>query len=215
VFKSLPLHNYAFYGKDKKRLFSFGFLMIGGNFPNISFQTFYVSKEETNSPLLIEIIKIGKKLKESGFLTEEISATISIGYGKRILINSEVEDFSKIKKEEIIEIVDYDPIKNNLLLIGPVEPRLETPVHWMIHHAREEINAVVEIHDSGFAEKLNKKIPVIDDKYPISSIEHIKEVLRGLRDSKNIVIKNQSVLFIGANLTKIEELIFKTYEDLK
>jgi len=189
--------------------------MIGGNFPNISFQTFYVSKEETNSPLLIEIIKIGKKLKESGLLKEDTSATISLGYGKRILINSEVEDFSKIKKEEIIEIVDYDPIKNNLLIIGPAEPKVETPVHWMIQHAREEITATIEIHDSGFAEKLNKTMPIVDDKYPISSVEHIKEILRGLRDSKKIVVKNESVLFIGTNLAEVEELIFKTYEGLK
>lgn len=189
--------------------------MIGGNFPNISFQTFYVSKEETNSPILIEIIKIGKKLKDSGLLKEDTSATISLGYGKRVLINSDVEDFSKIKKEEIIEVVDYDPIKNNLLIIGPVEPKLETPVHWMIHHARSEINAAVEIHDSVFAEKLNKKIPVVDDKHQISSIEHIKEVLRSLRDSKKVIIKNESILFIGNNLPEVEELIFKTNEDLK
>jgi len=189
--------------------------MIGGNFPNISFQTFYASKEETNSPLLIEIIKIGKKLKESNILTKDSSAVISIGYGRRILINGEVGDFSKIKKEEIIEIVDYNPIKNNLLIIGPAEPNYKTPVHWMIHYSRNEINAVVEIQNSIFAEKLNKKIPAIGDKYPIGSIDFIKEVLRNLKDSKKIIIKNESVLFVGNSMQKVQDLIIETFEDLK
>jgi len=184
--------------------------MIGGNFPNISFQTFYVSKEETNSPQIIEIIKIGKKLKESNILTKDASATISIGYGRRVLINGEVQDFSKIKKEEIIEIVDYDPIKNNLLIIGPAEPTYKTPVHWMIHHSRKEINAVVELQSSVFAERLNKKIPVIDDKYPTGSIDFIKEVLRGLKDSEKLIIKNESVLFVGNSIKQVEDSVLKT-----
>jgi len=189
--------------------------MTGDVFSNLTFQSFFISNEITNSPLLVEIIKTSKKLKDKGVLADNSSATISLGFGKRILINGEVEDFSKIKKEEIIEIADYNPIKNILLVIGPIEPKVETPIHWMIHHARAEVNSIIQIHNSNLAEKLNKKIPIVDDKYPIISIEHIKEVLKALRNSNKIIIKNESILFIGKRLDDIEDNIFKTFEEIK
>ena len=189
--------------------------MVKETLPNLSFQSFFISNEITNSPLLVEIIKTGKKLKEKGILTDNTSATISVGFGKRILINGEVEDFSKIKKEEIIEIVDYNPIKNILLVIGPIEPKIESPIHWMIHHARYEVNSIVQINNSNLVEKLRKKIPIIDDKYPIGSIENIKEVLKGLKNSNKIIVRNDNILFIGKRLYDIEETIFKIVEEIK
>lgn len=189
--------------------------MNGSIFPNISFQSFYISREETNSPLLIDFIKTGKKLKEKGILPDNTSATISLGFGKRILINSDVEDFSNIKKEELIEIADYDPIKNILLVIGPMEPKIETPIHWMIHRAREEVNSIVQINNSILAEKLINKLPIVDDKYPIGTIENIKEILKSLRDNNKIIIGSNRILFVGNRLRDVEDIIFKTFEGLK
>lgn len=189
--------------------------MNGGSLPNISFRSFYVSREVTNSPLLVDIIKIGKKLKQVGILTDETSATISLSFGKRILINGEVDDFSSIKKEEIVEIADYDPIKKALLVIGPIEPKIETPIHWMIHHARGEVNSVVQIYNNDLASKLVEKLPMIDDKYPPGSIEDIKEVLKGLRDSEKVILRNESVLFVGNRIDDVQDLILKTFEEIK
>lgn len=188
--------------------------MKKGSFPNLSFQSFYISKEQTNSPLLVNIIKIGKKLKEKGILPDNTSATISLGFGKRILINSDVEDFSNIKKEELIEIVDYNPIKNILLVIGPMEPKIETPIHWMIHHARKEVNSIVQIYNGTLAEKLFNNIPLVNDKYPIGSIENIKEILKSLSFNNKIIIGYDSILFVGNRLSEVEDIIFKTFEEL-
>ena len=127
------------------------------------------------------------------------------------MINSDVEDFSNIKKEELIEIADYDPIKNILLVIGPMEPKIETPIHWMIHHAREEINSIVQINSSILAENLVNKLPIVDDKYPIGTIENIKEILKSLRDNNKIIIGSNSILFVGNRLRDVEDIIFITF----
>lgn len=172
---------------------------------DLRFQTFYVSKEETNCPLSIEIIKLGKKLKENGILTEDGRAVFSIKFGKRIIINSKIEDFSSIKREELLEVVDFDPIKNNLLLIGSATPLVETSLHWMIHHAREDVNVILQIKKTAFINKI-KEVDVTD-KYPIGSIDNTKEVLKVLRDKKKVAVKNNDLLFVGRNISDIEKQI--------
>jgi ribulose-5-phosphate 4-epimerase/fuculose-1-phosphate aldolase len=188
--------------------------MIGGNFPNISFETFYVSKEEPNNVLIPEIVRIGKKFKKMN-LFDESSGIISLSYGKRVLINGNVEDISNIKRKELFEIVDYDPVKNNLLIIGVTEPRLETPVHWMIHHARSDVNIVIQINNLELVEKLQKKIVETEKDYLPGTFDQIKDVLSLLHDNKKLIIKNQGVLFVGNSIKEAEELVVKTVEGVK
>ena len=168
-------------------------------------QSFYVSKEETNCPLIIEIIKISKKLKEKNILKKDSDAIFSIGFGERMIINEIVKDFSNIKREELLEVVDFDPIKNNLLLIGPTEPRIETSLHWMIHHARNDVNFVVQIKKTDLINKI--KDADVTDKYPIGSIENTKEVLKALSTNKKVAIKNNGLLIVGRNTADIEKQI--------
>ena len=168
-------------------------------------QIFYVSKEETNCPLIIEIIKLSKKLKETNILKKDSEAIFSLTFGKRMIINGTVKDFSNIKRDEFLEVVDFDPIKNNLLLIGPVEPKIETSLHWMIHHARNDVNFVVQIKKTNIINKI-KDIDVTD-KYPIGSLDNTKEVLKALRTNKKVIIKNNGLLIVGRNIADIEKQI--------
>ena len=168
-------------------------------------QVFYISKEETNCPIIIEIIKISKKLKELKVLKEDSDAIFSLTFGKRMIINGNVKDFSNIKREEFLEVVDFDPIKNNLLLIGSEEPKIETSLHWMIHHARDDVNFIVQIKKTDIINKITN-VDVIN-KYPIGSIDNTKEVLKALRTNKKVIIKNNGILIVGINTADVEKQI--------
>jgi len=189
--------------------------MIDRNLTNIRFQTFFVSREQSSCPLITAIARLGKKLKDSDILENVTSVIVSLGYGKRILINSNYADFTKVKRENLLEIVDYDPVKKVLLAIGPGEPLIETPVHWMIHHARDDVNAIVQINNEELAEKLTKKYPTTEKEKPSGTLDLAKEILKTLRTGKNIVIKNKGILFIGNNVKEVENAVLKICEDLK
>ena len=164
-----------------------------------NFQIFYVSKEESNCPLIADSIRLQKELKSKGF----DDVIISQRYGKRILIDT----INHINlKQSFLEIVDYDPIRNVLLIMGSNKPRIETPLHWFIHHAREEVNAIVQINDESIFEKL-KNTPITEKDYSIVTLEQIKEVLKHLKNSKKIIIKNLGVIFIGNNIKEVGNLI--------
>jgi len=189
--------------------------MRKGNLPDFSFQTFYVSKEESNCPLISEIIKTNKKLREKDVFKKIDQIIFSLRYIKRILIIADKINFKDIKQGDFIEIVDYDPLKRVILLIGPKEPRIETPIHWLIYNSRIEINAIIQINDETIAEKLENKLPTTEKNYPAGTLEQAKEILRCLRDSKIVVIKNQGVLFVGNNTKEVEDLAIKTFEEFK
>lgn len=189
--------------------------MIGENYPNLSFQTFFVSKEISKCPLISEIISISEKFKTIDLLENINDISVSIKYGKRILINVRNIDFSELKAEDFLEIIDYDPFKKVLMAIGLKEPRIETPVHWLIHHARNEVNAIIQIDDIQLVEQLEKKIPRIEKEYPTGSLEQIKEILKILNISKKILINNQNAIFVGSNMKDAEDLVLNTYEEMK
>jgi hypothetical protein len=163
--------------------------MFDENLTISSLQTFYVSKEESNCPLISEIIRIGKKLKEYDMIENPDKTIMSISYGKRLLINANNTNFVELKQKDFLEIVDFDPVKNVLLTMGPKEPCIDTSVHWLIHHSRNEVNAIIQVYDIR-AGKLEKKYPITDKEYPNGTLEQVKEVLRLLIDSKIVIIKN-------------------------
>jgi len=185
--------------------------MIG----NKQFKTFYVSKEESNCPLIVKAIEIGKEFKKQDFPFKLDNITISLKYGKRLLMNADNTNIKDLKREDFLEIIDYDPLKKVMLLMGSKLPRIDTSVHWLIHHARDEINAVIQINDKDLSEKLGEKIPLTKDKYPSGTLGLAKEILKCLSESKKINIKNQGILFVGDNIMDIKNITKNTFEELK
>jgi len=181
-----------------------------------SFQTFYVSKEKSHSAFIPKIIKLGKKIKELGLLKEN-AGTISLGYGKRMLINASYTDLGDIQTEDIVEVVDYDPVKKIALTIGEKIPDEETPVHWIVQHAREDINTIIQINGENIIERFSNFLPATEKEQPSGTLEQAKETLKTLRTSnnKNIILKNKGVIFVGHSLKEVEDLIIKTSEETK
>jgi ribulose-5-phosphate 4-epimerase/fuculose-1-phosphate aldolase len=186
--------------------------MIEGKIPNFSFQTFYTSREVSNCQLISEIIRIIKRFEKIDLLKENIDISISMKYGKRVLINAKNIDIKKINPNGFLEIVDYDPLKKVLLLMGPKEPRIETPIHWLIHHAREEVKAIIQIDNEKIDEKISKKLSTTDKEYQKGTLEQAKEILFKLRNSKIVIIKNQGVIFVGESIKDAEDSVIKIFE---
>lgn len=186
--------------------------MIRDNITDLYFQTFYISRETSRSPLLTEIIRANRRFKEQSIL-ENAKMIISLRYGKRILINGNYSDSGKLDVEDFLEIVDYDPIKKIVLAIGQNEPCIETPLHWLIHHARNDVNAIIQLNGENILSRKISNIPITENDWAIGTIELVKEVLKKLRNSKKILIKNIGALFVGLDLKEAETLALETCKE--
>jgi len=174
--------------------------------PGPALQTFFVSRETSNCPLISEMIKLGQRLEEIGLADKETSI-VSLDYGKRLLINAKNIDLKKMTQHDVVEIVDYDPLKNILMVIGIKDPCVETPVHWIIQKARHDINALLQVNSTTLFEKLKGTLPTTEKESPSLTLDHAKEILKTLRTGKTILIKNEGILFGGINIKEIHDTV--------
>jgi len=174
--------------------------------PSPMLQTFFVSRETSNCPLISEMIKLGQRLEEIG-LTDKETSIVSLDYGKRLLINAKNIDLKKMTQHDVVEIVDYDPLKNIMMVIGTKDPCLETPVHWIVQKARHDINALLQVNSTTLFEKLKGTLPTTEKETQPTTLDRAKEILKTLRTGKTILIKNEGILFGGINIKEIQNAL--------
>jgi hypothetical protein len=179
--------------------------------PAPALHTLFVSRETSNCPLLSDMVTLGQSLQEVG-LTDKDTGILSMDYGKRLLINAKNADLKKLTQQDIVEIVDYDPLKNIMMVIGLNDPTLETPVHWIIQKARHDVNAVLQINSTSLFERFQNMFPTTENDTQPGTLERAMEILRTLRNGKTILIKNEGIVFVGINGKEIHEALIRYLE---
>ncbi len=184
--------------KHKKSLPSSPAVMTERILPAPAIQTLYVSRETSHCPLLSDMIRLGQSLQDTGLTDKEIGI-LSLDYGKRLLINAKNADLKKITQSDVVEIVDYDPLKNIMMVIGLNDPTIETPVHWIIQKARQDVNAILQINSTTLYEKFRHTLPATEKDTKPGTLERAMDILRTLQKGKTILIKNEGIIFVGLN----------------
>jgi len=173
---------------------------------NNQFQIFTLSKEESNCPLIPQILQLGKNIYPLLGSAKERSVLITMPYGKRIISSTSNNPVNHLSRSDFIEIVDYDPIRNILLFIGPTQPDEILPVHCMIHKAKQEILIAVSIKGTEGDTKLlkNKDMTVQAGK---THLETVKNVLKALQKNPIVHIQETGTLITGKTIADIDETI--------
>ncbi|MBC7080981.1 MAG: hypothetical protein H5T44_01850 [Thermoplasmatales archaeon] len=140
---------------------------------------FFLSHEEVKNPLVEELKKICCKKRE-GF-------SISVRYGRRVLINAKGIDFENPKNEDFVEIVDYNPANDVAMVIGIKESCEDAPIHCLIYN-REEINSIAI-----FRVKNKEKFKVAMD------------ALKKLRNKEEVEIKDFGKIITGRTLKEVKD----------
>jgi hypothetical protein len=174
--------------------------------PTPALQVLFVSRETSKSPLFGELVKIGHILESQGVSTHE-TGIMSYDYGRRLIITAKNIDVKQMSPEDIVEIADYDPLKNIMLVIGIKEPSQEAPVHWIIQKARHDINVLLQVHSPSLVTKLQGTLPSTEEVTPPGTLDRAKELLKTLRKGKTILIQQDEILFAGINIQEIEKSV--------
>jgi hypothetical protein len=179
--------------------------------PAPALHTLFVSRETSNCPLLSEMITLGQGLQEFG-LTDTETGILSLDYGKRLLINATNVDIKKITQQDIVEIIDYDPLKHIMMVIGLNDPSVETPVHWIIQKARHDVNAVLQINSVTLFKRFQNTLPTTEKDTKPGTLERAKEILQTLRNGKIVLLQNEGIVFVGINRKEIHDALIRCLE---
>jgi len=181
----------------------------------VPLKLFTLSSEESNCPFIPQICELGIHLHQLLFKEKsECDALMSMSYGKRVIINTPSHPINHLSKDAFIEIVEYDPINNILLYIGPTKPHFLTPLHWLIHHAKPQMTALV------FIETMEQKIQLPQKLYETvprgrTILDTSKTVLKSLQKKPIIHIQETGVLITGETIEMIKERIFQDMGERK
>jgi hypothetical protein len=170
------------------------------------FSHFYyhrLSSEEINNDLIPQISELGKyiHLHANHFVKE---STIAISYGKRLIITGENRMVNMIKKENMIEIIDVNPVKKHVLYFGSAIPSRYTPLLYLIHYAKKEIQVQLFIT---FKEDRAKHFKMISASFindENTFMDLVKSVLISLQTHDHVIINNKYLLMTGPTKQSIE-----------
>jgi len=172
----------------------------------IPVNNFFLSKELSTCPEIADLSTFFYLLHKS-CSDKNNKITISVSYGKRMVINADNIDISKLSQEDFVEIVDYDLLKRTLLIIGKKLPSSSAPLHWMVQKARKDIYAIVQLHDKKIVDRLKDDLPFIHTTHASDTFEFLKEVLINLRGRNHVLFQDDSGFFTGTHLNDIKNYL--------
>lgn len=167
--------------------------------------TIFVSKETSRCPLNAEMTRLGGVLRQRG-LQEQDNAVLCYDYGRRLLVTATHADLGHLSQEDVVEVVDYNPLKDILMVIGSRDPAPETPLLWMVQKARHDVGVALLLSRPGLLEHLDHSIPRVASPLPAGTLDAAKALLQVLHSGPAVALPPDSLLLVGINAKAVEEL---------
>ncbi len=169
---------------------------------------------ELEEEIAKEFLETCKILDLTG-LAPGAAGNVSIRTDRGMLITPGGKPFGCLTQEDIIWVVEYKQKTNTAKVKGKFEPSSETPMHYLVYKNFPEINAIVHAHDPlvlknpGLVEKL--KIKTTAREMPYGTLELAEEVIRELKESRYVFIKNHGSISVGKNLKNATSLMLQVH----
>ena len=92
--------------------------------------------------------------------------------------------------------------------MGKKEPIPAIAINWMLHHAKQEIGAIVLIENIKKT-TLNKNIQTIDTQPHSTILNQVKTLLNALQKNSILQLENQGILITGRTISDIQHQLTK------
>jgi hypothetical protein len=142
--------------------------------------------------------------------------SISIRTVKKFVITRPGVVGRKLSPDDLIEIVDYDPVRDSALALGSKDAPQDIPVHWLIYRALDHINGIANLNlklDDEALEEL--KIESIDKKLKVLRPDSTMSILPQLKDLNSIYLNDHGMLFYDSSFPKVIEDIVSFLKKLE
>jgi hypothetical protein len=120
--------------------------------------------------------------------------SISLRTGTGFIINTDNIGTSEDTPDELVEVIDYDPVRNNMMVIGNEPPVLDAIVHWFIYRGFQNINHILILNEPKIIEKYRQKEHVefvYEDN--LISVDLAMRILKQVKESKIVILSGSVV----------------------
>ena len=168
-------------------------------------------REVHDSPLGKELIKIGKKVGDTLELEGVVTGSLSTIFGNGFIITADNSDLKNLDTQGIIEILDYDPVRNTIIARGKRDSCMETPLHWFIYRGYPEVGAIIHIRNNILVEKITaanlQDLVISPFKVKYITSELAMEILKLLKGQNIILLQENGVVAVADSLENAYNLI--------
>ncbi len=166
--------------------------------PNLQF----IPSAKQLKPRAKEIIMAFEKFRDTLNIKEIQSISIRTGSG--FMINTAAFDNQNFMQDNVLEIIDFDPVRNNLMVIGNEPPASDATIHWFIYRGLPWINGVINVNNSEIVECFqNSQYSRVNLVGKMFNTNLALEILRLAKTSEIIILEGQSVLVVGKTLSDV------------
>jgi ribulose-5-phosphate 4-epimerase/fuculose-1-phosphate aldolase len=171
-------------------------------------------REVQDNPSTQEIKKFGKKVCQNLNFDGAVAGSVSTTFANGFLITASNADLANVSVTDVIEILDYDPVRNNVIAKGKKNPCIETSLHWFIYRGFPEIRAIIHVRNTELAEQLENmksdELTTTSFKVQFITSEIAMKILMDLKGYNSIILRENGILSIGRDLedasTKLIEI---------
>lgn len=173
-----------------------------------------LSSEESNNVLIPKILELGKFV-DRNIQHDILDAIITISYGKRLISTGDQVTIHEISRKDVIELVDVDPVKQQVLYFGSTLPSRYIPLVYMVMYAKKEIQCLVFITFKEDMEKYFRMPSVSHISGEKTFMDLLKSVLTSLQSQDQVIIDNTHLMMTGPTIQRIEKLIEQVGETIE
>jgi hypothetical protein len=175
--------------------------------PNIQF----IRQAKQISRRANDIVTVFERFSDSIKVTGLQSASIRTGSG--FMINTAFSNQKNFNRDYIVEIIDFDPVRNNMMAIGNDPPAPDAALHWFIYRSFPEKNGIIVIDNLDIASKLKSgSYPVLDLSARILNLDLVLKVLKEVKNSEITLLNGIGVLIVGRTINDAVDLFNIAYE---
>jgi len=128
---------------------------------------------------------------------------LSLRYGNNFIQTPQDRELLELVREDIIEIADYDPVRNSLLYIGKQAPDRFAPILWFIYRTYPDVNVVLILpENAGFEDT-----PQMDVDLRYINAQSSLQAMQFFKDKKAARLNSGETIFVLKNLPESENIL--------
>jgi L-fuculose-phosphate aldolase len=176
-------------------------------YKGVKFRTLFEGAHFEYSEERNKIIQELSKLKEKGLLDRN-NGNISVRAGKGMVITPTGKSMDDIVESDLVYVKGTNESAKLVMAVGTKQPSSESIMHWLIYENYPKVGAVLHFHDTTLL-KRNDEFAETEVFHHYGTLELAHEVLKTLKKSKFIIIKDHGALAIGKDLEACHKLLEK------
>jgi ribulose-5-phosphate 4-epimerase/fuculose-1-phosphate aldolase len=132
-------------------------------------------------------------------LLDKNNGNISIRVKDGLIITPSGKDMAKIVLDDLVKVTGANEEARLVDAVGKLEPSSESIMHWEIYTAFDEVDAIVHYHDDALLRRSNE-FTQTERYYPYGTIELAHEIVKTLKISPFVIIKDHGAIAVGKTL---------------